>query len=92
MTDNEIIEKASKALKALDLFREDFTDITVSKTVNELLLENAPELKEIYSVIFTYKQPDGRGAITSIDVDRKTHKLIKIITKSNMYDIPFELR
>lgn len=91
MTEQEIIEKASKALKALNLYRQDYITISVAKSEDSILQDYEPELKDKYSVIFTYKQPDGRQANTCVDVDRKTNNLLKVITKNNVYEIPFDL-
>ncbi|MFK7749582.1 MAG: hypothetical protein AB8B65_14395 [Kordia sp.] len=92
MTDDKIIAKATKALKKLNLFSHNYFKISVSKTDNEILLETYPELKNEYSVDFDYKLPDGRGAHTSVKVDTESHKLLRIITKSNMYHVPDDLR
>ncbi len=92
MTDEKIIEKATNALKELNLYSNNYFKISVSKTDNEILLEAYPELKNEYSVDFNYKLPDGRGAQTSVKVDAKSHTLLHVITKSNMYHIPDELK
>lgn len=93
MTDKEIIEKATKALKALDLYGE-YESIKVIKIDDDAFFEMLDDdsMKEEYSVSFSYKLPDGRGAGTSVKVDRKTHKLLMIITKSGMYKVPKELQ
>ena len=93
MTDEQIIEKATHALKELGMYSNNYYRITVVKVFDdEILLELEPELEHQYSVIFSYKQPDGRGASTSVDVDRYSHKLLTIITRSNMYEVPEELQ
>ena len=92
MNDQEIIKKATKALKELNLFSNNYNRIQVLKVINDELIELDPELKDKYSVMFSYKLPDGRGAHTSVEVDRKTDKLLYIITRSNIYEIPEELK
>lgn len=90
MTDKEIIEKATKALKTLDLLAE-YNEIQVIRDLPALVLEMAPEKKNEYSVHFGFNPPI-RGTGASVTVDRKTHKLLKIITKSGMYKVPDELQ
>lgn len=90
MTDKEIIGKATKALKALDLLA-DYNKIRVYKEINPIILEIVPEIEFEYSVHFDFDPPIlGTGA--TITVDRKTNKLLKIITKSELYNVPEELQ
>lgn len=91
MTEQEIIKKAKKVLDAIGL---DYTDneISVAHIEDKKLLEALDEVGDEYSVIFSYKLPDGREGIKSVIVDKKTHKLKYVITKSNMYEVPEELR
>jgi len=91
MTDKEIIEKTTKALKALELYGE-YDSILVTRITDEMFLEMDPELKNKYSVVFSYKLPDGRMAGTSVSVDNKTNKLLNITTKSGLYKVPEELQ
>ncbi|MDP9958655.1 hypothetical protein [Chryseobacterium lathyri] len=90
MTDKEIIEKATKVLKALDLLA-DYTNIGVYKEINPMVLEIDPDVEFEYSVHFNFNPPI-RGTGATITVDRKTHKLLKIITKSGLYSIPEDLQ
>ncbi len=90
MTDKEIIEKATKALKSLDLLAK-YNEINVIKDIHPLVLEMAPEKESEYSVHFGFNPPI-RGTGASVTVDRKTNKLIRVITKSGMYKIPEELQ
>ncbi len=92
MNDQEIINKATKALKELKLYNGMYTNISVLKEINDILLDIEPELKDRYSVMFSYKLPDGRRAHNSVEVDRKTDKLLYIITRNNMYEVPEELQ
>lgn len=90
MTDKEIIEKATKVLKVLDLLA-DYNNIGVYKEINPVVLEIDPDVEFEYSVHFNFTPPiQGTGA--TVTVDRKTHKLLKIITKSGLYNIPEELQ
>ncbi len=90
MTDKEIIEKATKALKALDLLT-DYNKVQVNKKVNPLLLEMDPDIEFEYTVHFGHNPPI-RGTGVAITVDRKTNKLIRIITRNTMYKVPNELQ
>ncbi|MCY1659617.1 hypothetical protein [Chryseobacterium sp. SL1] len=90
MTDKEIIEKATKALKAIGLPTH-YNKISVNKEKNPILLEIDPDIEFEYTVHFNHNPPiKGTGA--TITVDRKTHKLIRIITKSGMYKVPEDLQ
>ena len=90
MTDKQIIDKATKALKSLDLL-VDYNSIGVYKEINPIILEMDPDLEFEYTVHFNFNPPIlGTGA--TITVDRKTNKLLKIITKNGLYTIPEELR
>lgn len=91
MNDQQIIDKATKALKELELFNSDYIDVSVLKEINDTLIEIEPEIKNRYSVMFSYKLPDGRRGHTSVYVDRKSNKLISILTKNNSYEVPEEL-
>ena len=90
MTDKEIIEKATKALKSLDLLA-DYNNIGVYKNIDPLILEMDPDVEFEYSVHFGFNPP-VRGTGASVIVNRKTHKLLKIVTKSGMYKVPEELQ
>ena len=89
MTDNEIIEKATKALKVLNLLA-DYNNVGVYKKIDPMILEMDPDVEFEYSVHFGFNPPI-RGTGASVIVNRKTHKLLKIITKSGMYEVPDEL-
>lgn len=90
MTDKEIIEKATKALKALDLLA-DYNSIGVYRDINPIILEMNPDIEFQYSVHFNFNPPVlGTGA--AITVDKKTNKLLKIITKNGLYKVPEELQ
>lgn len=91
MTDKEIIEKATKALKALDLLAETYNKTSVNKDISSILLEIDPDIEFEYTVHFSVNPPI-RGVGATITVDRKTDKLIRVITKSGMYKIPKELQ
>ncbi len=90
MTDKQIIEKATKALKALDLLAS-YNDIKVYKDINPIILEMDPNVEFEYSIEFSFNPP-VRGASISVTVDRKTNNLLQIITKSGLYNIPKELQ
>ncbi len=90
MTDSEIVKKATKALKSLDLLA-DYNEIVVIKEIHPLVLDMAPEKENEYSVHFGFNPPI-RGTGATVTVDRKTHKLLKIITKSGLYRVPEELQ
>lgn len=90
MTDKEIIEKATRALKSLDLLA-DYNNIGVYKEINPIILEMDPDIKFKYTVHFNFDPPIRRTGAT-LTVDRKTHKLLQIITKSGMYRVPKELQ
>ncbi|QQV02577.1 MULTISPECIES: hypothetical protein [Chryseobacterium] len=90
MTDKEIIEKATKALKAIGLPTH-YNKISVNKEINQILLEIDPDIEFEYSVHFGHNPPI-RGTGASVTVDRKTHKLIRIITRNTMYKVPIELQ
>jgi hypothetical protein len=90
MTDKEIIEKATKALKALDLLTE-YNKVEVNKKINPLLLEMDPDIEFEYTVHFGHNPPI-RGTGVTITVNRNTHKLIRIITRNTMYKVPIELQ
>ncbi|HEX8574732.1 MAG TPA: hypothetical protein VF677_00405 [Flavobacterium sp.] len=91
MNDQQIIDKATRVLKELKLYNSNYIDISVLKEINDTLIEIEPEIKNRYSVMFSYELPDGRRGHTSVYVDRKSNKLISVITKSNSYKIPEEL-
>ncbi len=90
MTDEEIIEKATKALKALDLLAN-YNNIGVYKEIHPILLEMEPDIEFEYTVHFSFNPPI-RGTGATVAVDRKTNKLLRIISKSGLYIIPEELQ
>lgn len=94
MEDKMIIEKATKALKSLNLFTNNYTTIEVCKNNIEdaLLLEAYPEINDTFTVDFSFNLPDGRKTGTAVVFDTKTYKLIRVITKSGIYKIPKELQ
>ncbi len=88
--ENELIEKAKKVLDEIGIGYEGYS-IGVSYEINELLIESQPELVNFYSIFFTTELKRGRRGFISIIVDRKTHKLKRVITNNNMYEVPEEL-
>ena len=91
MREEQIIEKASNALKKMDLYGEYHNIKVINVNDDDKLLEIDPTLKKEYKVHFSFKLPDGRNAATTVRVDKKTHKLLTITTKSGMYKVPEEL-
>lgn len=74
---------------------------SVTREYPEILLDAYPELNDQITIFFEPKNPDigdykpvytnDKGGVTVI-ADKKTDKLLYVLTKSNMYDIPEELR
>lgn len=75
------------------MYNRTYDNITVIKKYDKLLLESFPELNDYYTVSFPANLPDGRGgAGLSVKVDKKTYKLIEVITRNSLYKIPKELQ
>lgn len=92
MTDKELIKKAEKALEEMGFNYNKEYEPSVNRAENELLIEAYPEFFENeYSIHFPSRLPDGRMGGLSITVDKKTDKLLLLITRSNTYEIPEEL-
>jgi hypothetical protein len=93
MKDSEIIEKSIKALKELGLYNRIYENVSVIRTYDKLLLEAYPEIDDYYTVSFPANLPDGRGgAGLSVKVDKKTNKLVEVITRNSFYKIPEEFQ
>jgi hypothetical protein len=91
MTDQEIIAKSKRALDKLGI-TYDNEDIKVIHVDDKLLLEINENMKNEYVVMFKLRLPNDRDNIIAIHVDKKTHKLLYVITKFNHIPIPDELK
>lgn len=88
-----LIDKALKALEYFDL-KVNYTKISITKydKYSKEFLEFAPELLEYYSIIFHVPDFKNQKYCPTIRVNRKTDKLHLIITRSNMSEIPEDLK
>ena len=91
MTDEQIINKAKKVLDAIGATHKNIK-VSVIRETNDLLLEMDESFKDEYYVIFTYYSPGRLISGISIRVDRKTDKLLRVVTPSEMFDVPEELQ
>lgn len=91
MTDEQLIKKAKKVLDAASV---DYQDrfISVIREHDELILEMDESLKDKYIVMFSYRPKGRRISHVSVDVDKHTNKLLRVVTPSSMFDVPEELQ
>lgn len=99
MTDKELIEKAKKIVEIIGLSYDEKISPTISKEFPKLLLESSPELENEILISFESKIDsdfDIRGTSLgdgiTVVADKKTNKLLYVLTKSNMYEVPDELK
>ncbi len=91
MTEQEIITKAKKALDALGISYSKDILPQVLKTENELLYKMDESLRDRYSISFELRLPNNRTTSIFVAADRKTNKLLYVITSHKQYAIPVEL-
>ena len=93
MADKELIKKAELVLKEFGLTYDTEFEPVVNRKEDDLLKKAYPEFFENeFSIHFTLKRPDGRLGGHTITVDKKTNELMLLITRSDTYDIPKELK
>lgn len=90
----KLIEKAKKVIKIFDIKYDESKEPVFTDKYPEILIQNTPDLDEIFMVMFTtlpaskYKY----GATITIEGSKKTGKLTRIISKGINYKIPEELQ
>lgn len=96
MTDKELIEKSKKIIEIIGLAYDETIEPNIIKEYPKILLDENPEMEDEIRIQFEFKKnPDMdipiRGRITVV-ADKKTNKLLYVLTKSNMYEVPDELK
>ena len=91
MKDYQLIEKAKKVLDSIGINYSD-CKISIDRIENEILNSEMEEFENEYSICFSSNLPDGRLSKFFVTFHKITNKLINVITKSNMYEVPEELR
>jgi hypothetical protein len=93
--EKEILIK--KAKKILDYYAINYEDKEVSffETDDPILIELDENQKNVYNIFFesTHQTMPGiNDPLIAFDVDRKTHKILTLISKHYLYNIPEELQ
>lgn len=91
MSDEEVIKKAKKVLDAIGATHKNIK-VSVIRETNDLLLEMDESFKDEYYVIFTYYSTGQLISTISVSVNRQTNKLLRVVTPSEMFDVPEELQ
>ena len=91
MTDEQFIKKAKIVLDAIGINYK-HREVYVIREEDELILEMDESLKDQYTVMFIYKPKNRIFSIVSVTIDKHTNKLLRVITPSNMYEVPEELQ
>jgi hypothetical protein len=93
MNNEQIIEKAKKALSDMNLLNPSFIEIKVHKKLIKELLTIDPKHENEYTIRFGNGELSfTKSAGITVVVDRKTHQLLYAINKSGYYEIPEHLK